>query len=314
MISVVIPLYNKEKQIAHTLQSVFNQTFQNFEVVIVDDGSTDGSVAEVEKLSDSRIRLIHQKNAGVSAARNRGIEEAKGDLIAFLDADDEWKPEYLATQYHLSQKYPNCSVFACNYEFRNMEGKVTPTIIRKLPFTGEDGILSNYFEVASCSHPPICSISIMVRKSAIQAIGGFPVGIKSGEDLLTWARLAVNDKIAYSKKAQSVYNLPILSATGNARDCQIEDIKGCPDSIGLEIEGLYRKATGPLKREIRLYLSFWYKMRASINLSLGYKIPALSCTNRSLFFNPFNWKVYTFYIVALVPLFITKKLLYYCRK
>ena len=146
MISVVIPLYNKEKQIAHTLQSVFNQTFQNFEVVIVDDGSTDGSVAEVEKLSDSRIRLIHQKNAGVAAARNRGIEEAKGDLIAFLDADDEWKPEYLATQHHLSQKYPDCNVFACNYEFRNIEGKVTPTIIRKLPFTGEDGILSNYFE------------------------------------------------------------------------------------------------------------------------------------------------------------------------
>ena len=143
-ISVVIPLYNKEKQIAHTLQSVLNQTFQDFEIVIVDDGSTDGSVAEVEKFSDSRIRLIHQKNAGVSAARNRGIEAAKGDLIAFLDADDVWMPEYLATQYHLSQKYPDCNVFACNYEFRDTEGKVTPTIIRKLPFTREDGILSNY--------------------------------------------------------------------------------------------------------------------------------------------------------------------------
>ena len=78
MISVVIPLYNKEKQIAYTLQSVYNQTFQDFEIVIIDDGSTDGSVAEVEKFRDSRIRLIHQQNAGVSAARNRGIEEAKG--------------------------------------------------------------------------------------------------------------------------------------------------------------------------------------------------------------------------------------------
>ena len=94
MISVVIPLYNKEEQIADTLQSIFAQTFQDFEIVIVDDGSTDNSVEEVEKFDDSRIRLIHQTNAGVSAARNRGIEEARGELIAFLDADDEWKPEY----------------------------------------------------------------------------------------------------------------------------------------------------------------------------------------------------------------------------
>lgn len=80
---------------------------------------------------------------------------------------------------------------------------MTSTIIKKLPFKGEDGILSNYFEVASCSHPPICSISIMVKKNAIQSIGGFPVGVKSGEDLLTWARLAVQEKIAYSRKPLS---------------------------------------------------------------------------------------------------------------
>ena len=207
MISVVIPLYNKEKQIAYTLQSVFNQTFQDFEIVIIDDGSTDGSVAEVEKFSDSRIRLIHQQNAGVSAARNRGIGEAKGELIAFLDADDEWKPEYLASQYYLYQKYPDCSVYACNYEFRDLDGKVTPTIIRKLPFSGDVGILTNYFEVASCSNPPICSISIMVKKQAIQDIGGFPVGIKSGEDLLTWARLAIENNIAYSSRSMAIYNI-----------------------------------------------------------------------------------------------------------
>ena len=78
MISVVIPLYNKEKQIAKTLQTVLNQTYQNFEIVIVNDGSTDGSVEEVLRISDSRIRLVNQENGGVSAARNRGIDEAKG--------------------------------------------------------------------------------------------------------------------------------------------------------------------------------------------------------------------------------------------
>lgn len=295
MISVVIPLYNKEKQIAHTLQSVFNQTFQNFEVVIVDDGSTDGSVAEVEKLSDSRIRLIHQKNAGVSAARNRGIEEAKSDLIAFLDADDEWKPEYLATQYRLSQKYPDCNVFACNYEFRDTEGKVTPTIIRKLPFIGEDGILSNYFEVASCSHPPICSISIMVRKSAIQAIGGFPVGIKSGEDLLTWARLAVNGQIAYSKKVVAIYDLGEGYVLTNLPPRR-QDIG---DPVGKELVKLLSVYSE--KMALKRYISHWHKMRASVAIRYGEKIETMKEVLRSLFYYPFNMKVIPFFFLAMLP-------------
>ena len=178
MISVVIPLYNKEKSIASTLHSVINQTFKDYEIVIVNDGSTDNSVAEVEKIHDARIRLINQQNAGVSAARNRGIEEAKGELIAFLDADDEWLPEYLSTQYKLFLKYPKCSVFACNYEFRDVTGRVTPALIHRLPFSDGDGILTNYFEVACYSSPPISSITIMVKKKAIQAIGGFHVGVK----------------------------------------------------------------------------------------------------------------------------------------
>lgn len=313
MISVVIPLYNKEKSIASTLRTVLNQTFSDYEIVIVNDGSTDGSVEEIEKVQDDRIRLVHQPNAGVSAARNRGIEEAKGDLIAFLDADDEWKPEYLATQYHLFQKYPECSVFACNYEFRDVSGKVTPTLIHKLPFVGEDGILSNYFEVASCSHPPICSISIMVKKQAIQAIGGFPMGIKSGEDLLTWARLAYKYKIAFSRRICACYILP--DKLGNqSRDSHIKDIKQVPDFIGGEIDSFYKRSSGKLKKDIREYLSFWYKMRASINLSLDYRYPALLCSCRSLYYNPCNWKVYLFYILVIMPYPVIKQILSRYRK
>ncbi|WP_300131763.1 glycosyltransferase family 2 protein [uncultured Barnesiella sp.] len=295
MISVVIPLYNKEKQIAHTLQSVLNQTFQDFEVVIVDDGSTDGSVAEVEKLSDSRIRLIHQKNAGVAAARNRGIEEAKGDLIAFLDADDEWKPEYLATQYHLSQKYPDCNVFACNYEFRNIEGKVTPTIIRKLPFTGEDGILSNYFEVASCSHSPLWTSSIVVKKQAIQAIGGFPVGIRSGEDLLTWARLAVKGEIAYSKEVEAIYNLGEGYVLTNLPPRRQD--KG--DPVGKELVKLL--SVYPGKMALKRYISHWHKMRASVAIRYGEKIETMKEVLISLFYYPFNMKVIPFFFLAMLP-------------
>lgn len=314
MISVVIPLYNKERSIASTLQTVLNQTFTDYEIVIVNDGSTDNSVAEVEKVQDARIRLIHQQNGGVSAARNRGIEEAKGELIAFLDADDEWKPEYLATQYNLSQKYPECSVFACNYEFHDAKGNITPTIILRLPFVEETGILTNYFEVASCSHPPLWTSAVVVRKTALQSIGGFPVGVKSGEDLLTWAHLAYRYEIAFSRKVCAYYDILPYKLGNQRRDIHIEDIKQVPDFIGKELESFYRESSGKMKKDLRKYLSFWYKMRASINLSLNYRYPAFLCSCRSLHYNPCSWKVYLFYALDIMPYSVIKQILSRYRK
>lgn len=304
MISVVIPLYNKEKQIAYTLQSVFNQTFQDFEIVIIDDGSTDGSVAEVEKFSDSRIRLVHQQNAGVSAARNRGIEEAKGELIAFLDADDEWKSEYLATQYHLYQKYPDCSVFACNYDFRDSEGKVSPTIIRKIPFAGEDGILSNYFEVACCSHPPLWTSAVMVKKQAIQAVGGFPVGIKSGEDLLTWARLAVNGVIAFSNLSMAIFvrNEALFNKDQQQRTPEIEDI------VGKEFFNIY--AENRTVRGLNSYLALWHKMRTRIFIEKGHRQLALKECLISMKYD-INIKILVFFVLIFLPVSFSKKIFRY---
>lgn len=107
MISVVIPLYNKAHTIVNTLNTVFAQTFQDFEVVIVNDGSTDNSVEVIQQhFNDPRIRIIHQKNAGVSAARNKGILESRGEWISFLDGDDEWLPYYLEEVNNAANKLP----------------------------------------------------------------------------------------------------------------------------------------------------------------------------------------------------------------
>lgn len=301
MISVVIPLYNKEKQIANTLQTVLKQTFQDFEIVIVNDGSTDNSVVEVEKIKDSRIRIIHQQNEGVSAARNRGIEEAKYDLIAFLDADDEWKPEYLGNQYNLFIKYPECSVFAVNYEFRDSKGKITHTKIYKLPFIGENGILSNYFEVASCSNPPICSISIMVKKEAIKVIGGFPIGIKSGEDLLTWSRLAVKYKIAYSILPMAIYDIQIDSL-----DSKPKRIPSEHDIVGYELEKLYKINKN---KGLKLYISHWHKMRASIYMRLNNRSKCISESIKALQYNLLNFKVIFYMLLVLFPANFRNKIL-----
>ncbi len=302
MISVVIPLYNKEKQIANTLRTVLAQTYQDFEIVIVNDGSTDNSLKEAKRINDPRIRIISQQNAGVSAARNHGIREARGEYIALLDADDEWKPEYLATQVALAKKYPECDVFAVNYECRDESGNVTPAIINKLQFSGVDGLLSNYFEVAACSNPPICSISIMTRKGIFESVGGFPLDIKSGEDLLTWARLACRYKIAYSNQPMAIYFTPTTGPTGKVP----VDLTSTHDAVGMKLIALSKQYKDAGVNE---YISFWYKMRAAINLRRRNRLASFRCALKSLRFLITNHKSWALLLLSVAPGCIIKQTL-----
>lgn len=295
MISVVIPLYNKAGLILNTLRSVLAQTYGNFEIVVVDDGSTDKSAGIVESVSDCRVRLIRQNNGGVSAARNRGITESKGEYIAFLDADDEWDRDYLEYQAWLIGRFPECSVFAVNYRFRYSDGEINPTVINKLRFTAEEGELTNYFEVASCSNCPLWTSALVVKKNAIVSIKGFPEGVSSGEDLLTWARLACRFKIAYSTKEKATYNLSAelkgRSNTGRPHD-RI-------DFVGKELKNLYvANKTVP---GLKTYLSFWHKMRASVYVRSSQAKDAIKESLISMYYNPFNIKAMAIILLGIMP-------------
>ena len=300
MISVVIPLYNKESQIANTLRSVLRQTYKDFEIVVVDDGSTDHSVDEVKKVNDSRIRIISQENGGVSEARNRGIHEAKGEYIAFLDADDEWHQEYLSTQNQLINSYSECSVFATNYQYSDSKGRFIPAKIKQLPFTGSSGILSNYFTIASRSTPPLWTSAIVVTKKAITSIVGFPNNIKSGEDLLTWARLACKYQIAYSCliRATFIYNEDLFNEDQKNRQVSVRDEVG----TGLvELMHIY-KTEG-----LREYIALWYKMRTRIALSKNQRSLALKEGLKSLKYN-INSKTLVFLAMCFLPYTLNQKL------
>ena len=111
-ISVIIPLYNKEKYIQRTITSALNQETLADEILVIDDGSTDQSAHKVREIQDPRVRLIQQPNAGECAARNRGLEEARNKLVALLDADDEWKPGFLTHIQRLYRNFPDCGIYA----------------------------------------------------------------------------------------------------------------------------------------------------------------------------------------------------------
>ena len=124
--SVIIPLYNKEDYIKNTLKSVFNQSFQDFEVIIVDDGSTDKSLQIVKQFIDDRLKVYIQKNQGVSVARNFGIEKAKSEYIALLDADDLWYENHLFELKKLIEIFPDAGLFCTNHEIKRSPHLVTP--------------------------------------------------------------------------------------------------------------------------------------------------------------------------------------------
>ena len=205
VISVAIPLYNKCSEIARTLQSVFDQTFQQFEILVVDDGSTDGGAEIVAQIDDPRVRLIRQANAGVSAARNRAIEESQSELIAFLDADDEWKPGFLEAIWDLRERFPEAGLYATAYERHLPNGGIAQLTLSQVPPAPWSGIIDNYYR-AAFDDALIWSSAVAVPKQVFAQVGGFPVGIRLGEDLDMWLRIALRYPIAYCNRSLAIYD------------------------------------------------------------------------------------------------------------
>lgn len=203
--SVVIPLYNKENHIKRAIYSVLNQTYQNFELIVINDGSTDRSVEKVKEFSDSRIKLVEQKNKGVSAARNLGIKLSKNNYIAFLDADDAWEPCFLQVIKELIEKYPDAGAYCTSYKFvKNNKSVLIRKVFNDQPNT-KDGLI-DYFK-KSLKNPVITASSVVIPKKVFLDLGCFPEGIKRGEDQDMWIRIALKYPVAASNEICSIYYL-----------------------------------------------------------------------------------------------------------
>lgn len=206
MISIVIPLYNKRSHIVKTVDSVLDQTMKNYEIIIVDDGSTDGSDNVVEIERGEYVRLIRQKNAGVSAARNAGIRAAASEYVAFLDADDSWEPHFLEEIVHMINSFPSAEFYVTAYQFKMGDNQyLDPKVGWQKPLD-RPAILDNFFSVGSKGDLPFSMSGFCAKKSTIIRLGCFPSGETMGEDQDLFARAAIKSQIAYSPRVLSFYH------------------------------------------------------------------------------------------------------------
>jgi glycosyltransferase involved in cell wall biosynthesis len=198
LVSIIMPTYNAEKFISKSIQSVLNQTYQNWELIVVNDGSKDNTSKVVESFDDKRILLIKQKNSGVSKARNIGIKNAKGAYIAFLDSDDLWLKKKLEIQVNYMLNHPN---IVLSYTYYNS-------------FVGDDTVVKNKqlypFKINNLNERLlvfnfIATLTVMVKSDVLKDIGGFDTQLFGPEDWDLWIKVSQKGNIGYINQNLALY-------------------------------------------------------------------------------------------------------------
>jgi len=187
LVSVIIPTYNRWPLVNEAVESVLAQRAQDFEIIVVDDGSTDGTAKELAKYG-ARLRLFSQHRSGVSAARNLGAREARGRFLAFLDSDDLWRPEKLAVQTAFMEQHPQCQICQTEEIWLRNGARVNPRAIHQKP-SGDIFLRSLELCLVSPS-------AVMMKRELFDATGGFDEALPVCEDYDLWLRIAVDHHVA----------------------------------------------------------------------------------------------------------------------
>lgn len=206
--SVVIPLYNKAPYVVKAIESVLSQTYDDYELLIMDDGSSDRSYEVASKAVEGKAHchVCRQSNAGVSMARNNAVTKSRGDYLCFLDADDWWAPTFLEEIDRLIDEFPDAGIYGTGYTIVNETRHKTRVAPIGVEPDFERGYI-NYCQVyAKTLAMPLTSISVAMPRRVYDEMHGFPKGIKLGEDFLLWVRVALRYKVALLNKPLAFYN------------------------------------------------------------------------------------------------------------
>ncbi|GAA4281486.1 glycosyltransferase family 2 protein [Gaetbulibacter aestuarii] len=216
--SVIISVFNKQQYIEKTIWSVINQSFDDFEIIIVNDGSTDNSLELIEKFEDPRISHFTIKNQGPSHARNYGIKKARAEFVALLDGDDLWHPMHLYTIFQLIKKFPNAGAYSSGYNIQVFGKHIKKTKLNGIP-ENYIGLVKNYFD-HNLYDSVINSSVAVIPKFVFDDIGFFNETVKSGEDTLLWIKIALKYPFAINTivTATIIKNNQGLSQSNHYKD------------------------------------------------------------------------------------------------
>lgn len=225
MFSIVIPVFNREKTVERAILSVFSQTYNQYELIIVDDGSTDKSLSVVKRILAERpnCKIISQPNKGVSSARNEGVLISKYPYIAFLDADDAWHFQYLEAMQKLVERHPEYNWWGCDYlKTTSIDIDAQQRVKRSYISLVNHSNVINYFE-HSISRICVHINSVVISKSEILGVGGFPENIITGEDQDLYCRIAKKSELPYLPLQLTYYfqdadNRSCVSISKNKKD------------------------------------------------------------------------------------------------
>jgi len=261
MFSVIIPLYNKAPYIAKAIESVLGQTYRDFEVIVIDDGSTDQSLEVAKTFENKSITIISQPNSGVSTARNNGVKLAKYPYICFLDADDWWHPTFLEEMKRLITDFPDAGIYGSGYYIvKNGQERIAPIGV---PQGFEQGII-DYCEVyAKTLCMPLTSISVVIPKHIFDEEKGFKSQLKFGEDFDLWIRIALKHKVILVNKPLAYYNQDVDL---NNRGVAVHKIYSPVNHFIFNLDYLYdsEKNNHRLKillDKLRVYILLKYRMQ-----------------------------------------------------
>lgn len=209
--SVIIPVYNKAEFLESTLDSVFSQTYPHFEVIAVNDGSTDCSLKILEKYKAKGLNIINKENQGVSVARNIGIKDAQNEYIALIDADDIWLPHHLEEHAKSIKKFPDNPIFTNHYDI-----KWSSNIIKSAKFNLDESdqsirSIDDYFK-ASLKDNLIWTSAVCFKRSLFQSLGGFNPNYTTGQDLDLWIKFALKFSVVYNPKTTMIYHKGIINS------------------------------------------------------------------------------------------------------